>query len=57
MCVITAPQLCIYNDLAELFGDQAGSAPDCAVVVDSGYSFTHIVPFFKGKPVTKAIKR
>ncbi|KAL1928194.1 hypothetical protein VTP01DRAFT_3110 [Rhizomucor pusillus] len=53
----TAPQLCIYNDLAELFGDQAGSAPDCAVVVDSGYSFTHIVPFFKGKPVTKAIKR
>lgn len=52
-----APQLCIYNDIAEIFGDRAGSVPDCAVIVDSGYSFTHIIPFFKGKPVKKAIKR
>ncbi|KAI8365927.1 actin family [Radiomyces spectabilis] len=53
----TAPQLCVYNDLATLFGDKEGSVPDCALVVDSGYSFTHIVPFVKEKPIAKGIKR
>ncbi|KAI9023515.1 actin-related protein 6 [Phycomyces nitens] len=52
-----APQLCLFNDLGTLFGDKPGSIPDCSVVVDSGFSFTHIVPFVKGKPVPKAIKR
>ncbi|KAI8146488.1 actin-related protein 6-like protein, partial [Fennellomyces sp. T-0311] len=52
-----APQLCTFNDIALLFGDRPGSIPDCALVVDSGYSFTHIVPFFKGRPVSKAIRR
>ncbi|OAD72074.1 hypothetical protein PHYBLDRAFT_134449 [Phycomyces blakesleeanus NRRL 1555(-)] len=51
------PQLCIFNDLGSLFGDKPGSVPDCSVVVDSGFSFTHIVPFVKGKPVAKAIRR
>ncbi|KAG0175351.1 Actin- protein 6 [Apophysomyces sp. BC1015] len=52
-----APQLCIYNDIAPLFGDKPGSIPDCALIVDSGFSFTHIVPFLKDKPIAKGIKR
>ncbi|KAI9495737.1 actin-like protein ARP6 [Zychaea mexicana] len=52
-----APELCTFNDVALLFGDRPGSIPDCALIVDSGYSFTHIVPFFKGRPVSKAIRR
>lgn len=52
-----APKLCLYNELGGLFGDKLGSIPDCTLVVDSGYSFTHIVPFFRGKPVAKGIKR
>ncbi|KAG2221077.1 hypothetical protein INT45_009735 [Circinella minor] len=52
-----APELCTFNDLALLFGDRPGSIPDCSLIVDSGYSFTHIVPFFKGRPVSKAIRR
>ncbi|CAO3651706.1 unnamed protein product [Cunninghamella blakesleeana] len=53
----TAPQLCVYNDWHYLFGDPHDTIADCCVVVDSGYSFTHIVPFLKRKPITKAIRR
>ncbi|CAO3596054.1 unnamed protein product [Absidia cylindrospora] len=53
----TGPQLCVYNDWNSLFGDPKDSVPDCAVIVDSGYSFTHIIPFFKRKPIKKAIRR
>ncbi|CAO3651657.1 unnamed protein product [Cunninghamella echinulata] len=54
-----APQLCVYNDWHYLFGTDHShdTVADCCVVVDSGYSFTHIVPFLKRKPITKAIKR
>ena len=52
-----APELCTFNDLALLFGDRPGSIPDCSLIVDSGYSFTHIVPFFKGRRIAKAIRR
>lgn len=31
--------------------------PLCAIVVDMGYSFTHIIPFVKGKRVKEAIRR
>ncbi|RWS04395.1 actin-related protein 6-like protein [Dinothrombium tinctorium] len=31
--------------------------PLCCLVVDSGYSFTHIVPYIKGKKVKSAIRR
>lgn len=52
-----APELCLFNEIAELFGDKRGSIPDCALVVDSGYSFTHIVPFLKGKVLSKGVRR
>lgn len=29
----------------------------CCVIVDSGYSFTHIVPYFKGKPLKQLLRR
>ena len=29
----------------------------CCVVVDSGYSFTHVVPFYKGKAILEAVLR
>lgn len=29
----------------------------CCVVVDSGYSFTHIIPYYRGKMVAKGIRR
>lgn len=53
---ITA-ELCLFNEVGGLFGDKVGSIPDCTLVVDSGYSFTHIVPFLKGKAVSKGIRR
>lgn len=33
------------------------SQPLCCVIIDIGYSFTHIVPFIKGKKVLSAIRR
>jgi len=33
------------------------NAPSVALVVDSGYSFTHVVPLFEGKKLQNAIKR
>ncbi|KAG2205570.1 hypothetical protein INT47_005945 [Mucor saturninus] len=53
---ITA-ELCLFNEVGGLFGDKIGSIPDCTLVVDSGYSFTHIIPFLKGKAVSKGIRR
>ncbi|ESO89188.1 hypothetical protein LOTGIDRAFT_229086 [Lottia gigantea] len=29
----------------------------CTLVVDSGYSFTHIIPYFKGRKIKEGIKR
>ena len=31
--------------------------PDCVTVIDSGFSFTHIIPFYKGKAIHEAVKR
>ncbi|MEW5301486.1 MAG: hypothetical protein WDW36_004345 [Sanguina aurantia] len=33
------------------------SRTGCGIVVDAGYSFTHIVPFFNGLPVLSGVKR
>ncbi|CAH1798890.1 unnamed protein product [Owenia fusiformis] len=32
-------------------------SPLCCLVVDSGYSFSHIVPYYNGKRIMKAVKR
>ncbi|KAF9909337.1 Actin- protein 6 [Lobosporangium transversale] len=57
---MSAPQMAMYNEIPKLYGQKIGSGKkrvDCAVVVDSGYSFTHIVPFWKGKPILVGIRR
>ena len=36
---------------------QAHPASLCSLVVDTGYSFTHIVPYYRGKIVEGAVKR
>lgn len=29
----------------------------CCLVVDSGYSFTHIIPYYNGKKLTEGVRR
>ncbi|KAF0357471.1 actin-like protein arp6 [Gigaspora margarita] len=55
-----APWLCIQNDISSLYPNRPqnlAEPPDCVLVVDSGYSFTHIVPFVMGRPILPAIRR
>jgi actin-related protein len=40
-----------------LFSQQALSPPECMIVVDSGFSFTHVVPIMEGQVVWHAVKR
>ncbi|KAG0343965.1 Actin- protein 6 [Podila humilis] len=57
---MSAPHMAIYNNIPELYGQKIGSGKkriDCTVIVDSGYSFTHIVPFWRGKPILVGIRR
>ncbi|KAJ7633827.1 actin-domain-containing protein, partial [Mycena polygramma] len=38
--------------------DQSGlPAPECLLIVDSGFSFTHVVPVMEGNVVWSAVKR
>lgn len=48
---ITAPELSAYNHYRNF-----PHIKTC-VIVDSGYSFTHIVPFIQGEKYSQAIKR
>ncbi|CAG8656525.1 17479_t:CDS:10, partial [Acaulospora morrowiae] len=59
-CRTIAPWLCIQNNTSRLYNDRPHSqseSPDCVLVVDSGYSFTHIIPFVMGRPIFPAIRR
>jgi len=50
----TPASLITHGNLLELPGKPA---PDCMVIVDSGFSFTHVVPIINGKIVWSAVKR
>ncbi|KAG0298877.1 Actin- protein 6 [Dissophora globulifera] len=57
---MSAPQMAMYNEIPRLHRQRLTSGKkrvDCALIVDSGYSFTHIVPFWKGKPILVGIRR
>ncbi|KAI0040286.1 Actin/actin-like protein [Auriscalpium vulgare] len=41
----------------QLFGKPSQVQPECMIVVDSGFSFTHIVPIMEGEIVWSAVKR
>ena len=41
-----------------LFAADSGAArPECMLIVDSGYSFTHVIPLMNGKMQWKSIRR
>ncbi|KAJ7362262.1 actin-related protein Arp6 [Mycena albidolilacea] len=40
-----------------LFNQPGLSSPECMLIVDSGFSFTHVVPLMEGKVVWSAVKR
>ncbi|KAI0344472.1 actin-related protein Arp6 [Trametopsis cervina] len=42
---------------SQLFSEQATPAPECMLVVDAGFSFTHVVPIMNGAIVWRAVKR
>lgn len=48
----TAADLCSYN-----YENSRDKKPLCSLVIDMGYSFTHIIPFIKGKKVKEGIRR
>ena len=50
---VAAASLMPYGNLFQ----GAGSQPECMLIVDSGFSFTHVVPILSGRIVWKAVKR
>lgn len=45
-------------DLSALHHLKSNTVPaDCCIIVDMGYSFTHIVPYVKGEKIKSAIRR
>lgn len=49
----TAPDLCQFH----YTNTQEASTPLCCLVIDLGYSFSHVIPFVKGEKVLAAIRR
>ena len=53
-----APWFVAYEHEQEvLHGEREARYPSCCTVVDSGFSFTHVMPFIEGKCVKSAVKR
>ena len=42
---------------SDLFAIRGSPAPECMLIVDSGFSFTHIVPIMSRQIVWSAVKR
>lgn len=56
----TAASLVPWNDLSSLFGDSekpASNVSECALVVDSGFSATHVIPVVLGEVYWPAVRR
>lgn len=51
---VTAANLTAYNYTHSTTGN---SDPQCCCVIDSGFSFTHVMPFFEDKPIPDAFLR
>ncbi|KAF3908721.1 Actin-1 [Dactylellina cionopaga] len=55
-----ASQLIAWNDVGQIFDLEAPpqhNAAECVLVVDSGYSFTHVVPVINGRVFQAGIRR
>ena len=48
----TAATLAQYGDL-----DGSSQLPDCALVIDTGFSFTHVVPMMAGQVMWGSVRR
>jgi hypothetical protein len=46
-----------FGTLFNPFSRSHPSSPECAIVIDSGYSYTHVVPLVKGTIVWDAVVR
>ncbi|THH32426.1 hypothetical protein EUX98_g1763 [Antrodiella citrinella] len=42
---------------SNLFSERGSPNPECMIIVDSGFSFTHVVPIMSGAVVWNAVKR
>lgn len=51
---IAAPVLVAFGPASLGPGEHA---PECVLVVDSGFSFTHVVPVFRGRIVSAGVRR
>nr|XP_019008456.1 actin-like protein ARP6 [Kwoniella pini CBS 10737]OCF47237.1 actin-like protein ARP6 [Kwoniella pini CBS 10737] len=40
-----------------LFDDETGISPECTIVIDVGYSFTHVIPLRDGQIIWEHVKR
>ena len=49
---VVAAQMSAYK-----FTREAKQRPLCCLVVDSGFSFSHVVPIYDGKIIKKGVKR
>jgi actin-related protein len=56
LCTATPPLLA-FNDHKHWDPDSVLSRTGCGVVVDSGFSFTHVAPLFEGRVLHKACRR
>ncbi|KAJ2494117.1 Actin- protein 6 [Coemansia sp. RSA 2052] len=39
-----------------IYGDDGGE-PECVLIVDIGHSFAYVVPYFRGKQISKGVRR
>ncbi|RPB23502.1 Actin/actin-like protein [Terfezia boudieri ATCC MYA-4762] len=49
--------LVAWNDLGQDAGKPPTAPAECAMVVDSGHSFTHVIPVIRGKVYHPAVRR
>lgn len=54
-CYCVASFLSQYRYCREL--DLNPSPGPCCLIVDCGYSFTHLIPYYDGHPISKAVQR
>lgn len=54
---LPAASLSAYHSSVTGSMQQQQQQPECVLVVDSGFSFTHVIPYYRGKAVREAIKR
>lgn len=55
--VTNSPKAASLIPYGGMFSNDSDIAPDCMIVVDAGYSYTHVIPFLNGDIVWEHVKR